>query len=134
MKTFLTILFFSCTIVLQAQDSTSEIFKLKQDVHLVKKGQKMHFQEVVSDSRCPSDVTCIMAGWAIVKINLIENENKNLRVVEIKIPAGIITGTEPVLFESAKGKMLVTGLMPYPVTTTPFEERDYCLELRWIPN
>ena len=134
MKAFLTVLFISLTMGMQAQDSLSVEYKLLKGVHMVDQGHKIHFEEVISDSRCPKDVTCVMAGWAMIKVNLIESGDNNPQSIEVKIPATMHPRIMPVLFENENGQMLVANLSPYPLSTEKFENREYCLELLWIAN
>ena len=119
---------------MNAQDSLSVEYKLVKGVHMVKEGHKIHFEEVLSDSRCPKDVTCVMAGWAMVKVNIIQSGDTNPRTIELKIPATMHHDLMPVVYQNENGKMLAANLTPYPFSTQAFEDRDYCLELLWIPN
>lgn len=119
---------------MNAQDSLSVKYELIKGVHMVSEGHKIHFEEVISDSRCPKDVTCVMAGWAMVKVNLIESGDKNPQSIQIKVPAAVQAGFMPVVFENENGKMLVANLSPYPISTQTFQDREYCLELLWVPN
>lgn len=134
MKTILLFFILSLSVTMQAQDTITVDYKLVKGVHMVDQGHKIHFEDVISDSRCPSDVTCVMAGWAMIKVNLIESGDTNKRSIEVKIPAMMHPRIMPVLFENQSGRMLVSNLSPYPISTEPFTDREYCLELLWVPN
>ncbi len=89
------------------------------------------FLEVVADSRCPEGATCVMAGWAIVKLQ-ITLEGDTPYVVEVKIPAAISSSEKPEILVMESGEHILAGaLNPYPTTTTAKEDREYSLEL-WV--
>lgn len=134
MRTTLLILLLSSIVSTQAQEVNQEVFNLAEDVHLIKGGHKIHFKEVTSDSRCPKDVTCVMAGWAMITIDLIESGDRNPRSVAIKIPGlqGVESRIE--LFKNENGTMFVGALSPYPISTETFEQREYVLTVHWVAN
>lgn len=46
--------------------------KFGQDIHLLDPDVIIRFAEVVQDSRCPVDVTCVQAGSATLRFSIIE--------------------------------------------------------------
>lgn len=86
----------------------------------------VNFFEVVSDSRCPSDVTCVWEGESSVKLNLkvgAEDENLILSTHETK-------GQGPQ--KDTLGGFIITLLevIPYPISTVDVQEEDYEIRLQ----
>src|SRR5690606_39790357 len=55
--------------------------KVLQGETIVIKGVSIKFLEVIEDSRCPTHVTCIWAGRAIVKVEVIANGKKEEKIL-----------------------------------------------------
>lgn len=89
------------------------------------KGISIKFLEVMEDSRCPKDVTCIWAGRAMVKAEVIANgkrEEKTLIFGEVR------AGEEKnsTLYSSKDYAIIGLTLNPYP-TSQKSEETEYVL-------
>jgi len=54
------------------QESLDESFTLRvgETARVENAGIEIQFEQVVSDSRCPRDVTCIRAGEAVVRLSV----------------------------------------------------------------
>ena len=52
----------------------SQELKITPKKCIPKKGFYIRLKEVVEDSRCPKDVTCIWAGQAVVIVEVFENK------------------------------------------------------------
>ena len=77
-------------------------------------GVAVHFNEVVEDSRCPRNVTCVWEGRAIVSLSV-------GTVEELQEPMSVILGkaireetTSKVFYETEQIQLMVVGLNPYP--------------------
>ena len=86
------------------------------------------FQEVSEDSRCPSDVTCIWAGQAVVAVAL-QEDGANSDAGSLTVGMGV---------EAVKniGGYLVEALAlgPQPVSTAAIDAADYILTLEVSPS
>lgn len=84
---------------------------------------KLKFDAVVSDSRCPSDVQCIRAGEAEVRVIATQNGiDTSLTMVE----EGLTSGLNVVDY---KNYTIEFKLTPYPVSTHQIQTSEYRLEL-----
>ena len=83
---------------------------------------QVRFDEVVSDSRCPSDVACIQAGEAVVAVTVIGADRARQRYevhtsgATSVVHAGLTISCE--------------GLDPRPVSSRPIRPSAYRLTLR----
>jgi len=126
-----------CSISLSAQDQEeSRIFNsVLQGGEQLEFGDKsIRFKEVISDSRCPKDVTCVWAGEAKVLIEIFEKGkliNKKLVVIN---PSAI--GEIPLQFSAGGGIYSITAfkLFPYPSTASKKCTMDYTLEIQVSEN
>lgn len=87
--------------------------------------QSVQFAKVISDSRCPKNVTCVWAGEAKVLINIFKNEVL-VESREIVLAPG--TEVEPLLSLENK-KVGIYSLDPYPNAKTPKTNKKYVLNL-----
>ena len=71
-------------------------------------GHAIRFVEVVEDSRCPTDVTCVWEGRARVAITI------DGTPVTLTVPYASQQETEPSMLESGMIAVEVVGLDPYP--------------------
>jgi hypothetical protein len=83
----------------------------------------VHFDRVVNDSRCPSDVQCISAGDATVAVTA-ESEGAAARRYELHTDAG----AREVMHGNFRLSLI--GLKPFPTSTRPVPESAYVLTLR----
>jgi GWxTD domain-containing protein len=92
-------------------------------------GITVTFQKVVSDSRCPKDVTCIQAGEAVVLLAL-DTEGGRSSVLELAVPPG---GSSPAAtFESLR--IAVVELQPQKESRRPIDPAAYVATLRVSPD
>ncbi|MDN3595811.1 hypothetical protein [Zunongwangia endophytica] len=89
---------------------------------------KVILKEVISDSRCPKNVTCIWAGTAEVLIQLKKGEiSCGEYLLEIGSSVDFNLKKLPQL---ANINLKVKGLSPYPETPIKIKEEDYKLLLQ----
>ncbi|MDP2687194.1 MAG: hypothetical protein Q8O62_08230 [Aequorivita sp.] len=100
--------------------------KVPQGETVIVKGVSIKFLEVIEDSRCPKDVTCIWAGRAIVKVEVIANGKKEEKILTFgEIRPGEEKNTN--LYNS--GKFAINGLTlnPYPTSENTGKDTGYVL-------
>lgn len=90
------------------------------------RGVSIKFLEVVEDSRCPKDVTCIWAGRAIVKVEITANGTKSEKNVII---GAVRPGENDSKTLYASKDFLIKGLTlnPYPMVANSGEGTNYVL-------
>ena len=88
--------------------------------------RSLKFKKVVSDSRCPKDVTCIWAGEAVVSIEVYENG----KCLEEKLIV-ISTPDIPLKFSSDNLIYSISGMVlsPIPTVNKKMVNEDYKLYL-----
>jgi tetratricopeptide (TPR) repeat protein len=92
-------------------------------------GITVTFQKVLSDSRCPKDVTCIQAGEAVVSLALDAEEGRSA-VLELAVPPG---GSSPeATFASLR--VAVIELQPQKDSRKPIDPASYVATLRVSPD
>lgn len=92
--------------------------------------KQIKFVKVLSDSRCPKDVTCIWAGNAVILVEIREN-GALLEEKEIVLSAA---GRSFPLLMAKDSSLVVYNLLPYPETGSNVEDREYSLELQVRPK
>lgn len=89
--------------------------------------KSVKFEEVISDSRCPKEVTCVWAGEAKVKVAVFKNgnflEEKVILIGENNIPLNF--SVEDVIY-SISGMVL----SPYPTVGNKETKPEYTLHMR----
>lgn len=98
------------------------------------KDYQVKFKKVISDSRCPKNVTCIRAGEAKV-IVAIYKTNQFISEKELSIHAsGYVMEETNLAFQAEDFKIYGMALKPYPKTDTNIAETGYELELVFQPQ
>lgn len=130
MKYFLAFVFLIFSFTLMGQE-TSEIRSYSAAVQqgdLLKFGSRsLKFKEVISDSRCPINVSCIWEGEAKVLVELFENG----RFLEEKVLL-VNSKNSSLSFLSEAVAYSISGidLMPYPTVQSKNTKPDYSLKMR----
>ena len=79
----------------------------------------------MEDSRCPSDVTCVSAGRAVIRVTVSSADDVlGFGTVEFTLEAGTVGADVGSLY----GLTLVE-LTPYPVSTVELTGQDYVATL-----
>lgn len=130
---FLCLIFLAFSVSLSAQDKPEKEPQIKvfnsalQQGDLLNFGNKaVRFKEVITDSRCPKNVTCVWPGEATVMVEIFENgnllEEKIISVNESNISLNF--SAENILYK-------ITGvtLSPYPTVSSKNEKPDYVLKM-----
>lgn len=133
MKTFslcLVLICFSAFAKAQEESSTPIVDTLEVKLGLgeyqVINAVEITFLEVLEDSRCPKDVSCVWAGQAKIKVRIKE---KGVAAVEKEIIFGA-TGKDIFIYTSESMIIKALRLSPYPETSVARSERVYYLELQ----
>ena len=90
--------------------------------------KSIRFKKVVSDSRCPKDVTCIWAGEAKVLIAVLENGKEvEEKIISLKQTEGFSFG-----FKDSENvySLDALDLYPYPTSSHKIEDSEYCLKIQ----
>lgn len=88
------------------------------------------FKEVLVDSRCPSDVTCVRAGEAKILVEIFEGE-KSLGKEIITLGANVNSfKTSLAKFFEKEFDIEFLSLSPYPKTSRKIKASDYQLKLK----
>ena len=91
--------------------------------------KSIRFIKVVSDSRCPTDVTCIWAGEAKVLVAISENGKEiEEKIISLRNPNNLILN----FADSDRLYSLNTlDLYPYPTSKNKIENSEYCLKIQF---
>ncbi len=122
MKPFLFPLFFFVVLIATAQNGPLEVpeigIRIPMGETVVVQGVSLSFVEVLEDSRCPEDVTCVWAGRARIAVTVKapgrELETKTLIFGEVQ-------GDESddlTLYDEDDMRLVGLQLVPYPKTST----------------
>lgn len=89
----------------------------------------IEFVEVLEDSRCPANVSCIQAGKAVVLVNVfVDGRFLEERKLEFH-PSGFSNQNVSTLFIADGLRITGLNLMPYPVALSKTPKEAYFLEL-----
>ena len=80
----------------------------------------------ITDSRCPSNVTCIWAGNVVVDYTVY----KNGKFVETK-KLTLAGGDQPTFFKSDLNWLKAYSVVPYPKTSAGINQGDYVISMIW---
>jgi hypothetical protein len=89
-------------------------------------GKTIRFKEVLVDSRCPSNVTCVWAGEAKILIEIFENGN----LVGEEIISTRSQNFSLAKFFQGDFSLNAIALSPYPKTSRKIKASDYQLEFK----
>jgi len=122
---FISVILLGCSGVPSAVDAgigEEVTLSVGQSIRINEEGLTITFDEVIGDSRCPRNVTCIWAGVASIRIT-IDSHDDNYSLA-LNLP-GLVENDG---YEFA-GYMLVYSLDPYPEAGRAVSEKDYKLIL-----
>ncbi len=129
------ILICSISLTAQVQEENRIFNSVLQVGEQLEFGDKsIRFKEVISDSRCPKDVTCVWAGEAKVLIQIFEKGKRiNDKIVVINTYA---IDEIPLQFSAGGGIFSITAfkLFPYPSTASNNDTMHYTLEMQVSEN
>jgi len=121
------------------QDSTHvkvEAPKIVAKLYLGKTYQiedvQIKFSDVLSDSRCPEDVTCMWAGEAAVLIDVLKDDVIIKQKKLVFQPGKKMDDNLMNLFSSEKHSVLALGILPNLNSNIKIKKEDYYLQLEII--
>ncbi|MGB7786103.1 MAG: hypothetical protein WBL27_08395 [Salinimicrobium sp.] len=119
------LLFLCLPMLLFAQDEPKkEVTEVHQELAVGQdwssKQIGVKFLKVISDSRCPRQVTCIWAGEAKVLLGISVNGEYFEKEVTL-------SGTRVDLQLPDKSGVIISNLYPYPETAEGIDYEDYCI-------
>lgn len=90
-------------------------------------GYSVTFKEVLEDSRCPTNVTCVWAGRVRIKVEI--NKAGKQLAEEVLIFGAVQPEEEKnhLFFTSEELKLEGIKVTPYPKTETEKQEKNYTL-------
>jgi hypothetical protein len=99
-------------------------FKLRVRQQVMLKGEnlRIRFAEVKEDSRCPSDVTCVWAGNAAVRLDVSSGVRGNK-----SLTLNTTGNSPPVAYKHYELKLV--DVSPYPRTSRKIAPREYVITL-----
>ncbi len=110
---YVAILLLCVTFLVNAQEKKAEtptiVFKAPLGETVIKEGISFRLDEILEDSRCPTDVTCVWAGRAKIKVFIFNKEG----VSEHK-EVLFQNGKQPLLIETETSLFRAIKLSPYP--------------------
>tara|TARA_R100000935_G_C2765696_1_gene135514 strand:- start:216 stop:623 length:408 start_codon:yes stop_codon:yes gene_type:complete len=125
---FVALLFFSSLILAQESPQVRMYSSvLRTGDFLNMDSRSIVFKEVISDSRCPTDVTCVWAGEAKILLAIYENGKFRENVI-----VSTTAGSLPLNFSEDHIKFSISGinLLPYPNTRSKNDKPEYTLQLK----
>lgn len=91
-------------------------------------GKAIRFKEIISDSRCPTGVTCVWAGEAKVLVGIYEGgEMCGDKIMTISAGGEVLSLQQ--LFPEEVVQLLPPILTPYPEIKRVIEPQEYSLSL-----
>lgn len=103
--------------------------RLNQGETLAFGNKCIKFKEVISDSRCPTGVTCIWAGEAKILVEIFEGEKKlGEKMLTINPVAQGIFDLN-IFSEEADFSLQLSHLQPYPNIDKIIDPSDYHLQM-----
>jgi hypothetical protein len=92
------------------------------------RGGRVQFANVVNDSRCPKNVTCVWAGTATVLLKLIPEAGDTVNVLAV-LPGGVAKDdvANQIAIDTLGTSLTLVELEPYPVAGASGGERKRAL-------
>jgi predicted secreted protein len=108
---------------IQIIDTKFEI-KSQQHIEIPTENLTITFLEVTEDSRCPSDVTCVWAGKAALRLDVAKDQNKEITLSTDNSTVNVLDQYQIQLID----------LKPYPISTTHINSEEYVVTISVTKN
>jgi hypothetical protein len=115
---------------INAQSNNIQAIQIKMGTSFIHEGITIQFEDVITDSRCPKDVTCIWAGEVVVLISIFKNKKKIEQKKLALSPSGQRQDFLGNVYSSEAFKITGFNVLPYPNTKEPINKKEYCLEIQ----
>jgi len=100
------------------------ILQINQSAEIKSEDITVTFFNVTSDSRCPSDVTCIWQGQAGIELDVQKGEVEST----VSLSIGGDSSPEESIFNSYLIQLV--DLSPYPISTKNIQPEDYTVTIK----
>lgn len=114
----------SAPIIIEANLDSEFVLQFNQSAEIKSEDIKITFLNVTSDSRCPSDVTCIWQGQAGIEIDVQKGEVES----SISLSIGGDSSPEESIFNAYLIQLV--DLSPYPISTKNIQPEDYTATIK----
>jgi hypothetical protein len=96
-----------------------EVFEIERGASVLVEGQRLRFETVREDSRCPEGTDCVWAGRAVVAFSFIGTGTRSVGEMLLEIPGFATAETAPTPAQTVtRGayRFTLLALDPYPGT------------------
>lgn len=131
-KTILILIALVCFQLTFAQQKQNlHYYKITQKECVKKKGYRLLLKSVVSDSRCPENVTCVWAGEAQIVVSVYQN--KKFLMDETLTISSKNNTENAAWFSKYTGKKVESiSLLPYPRDGVKTDPKNYYLKMGYV--
>ncbi|WP_299114007.1 hypothetical protein [uncultured Winogradskyella sp.] len=127
------LLFCSASISGQGRPETQGILVEYNNISIGKSfafnDYEIRFVDVLSDSRCPKAVMCIVAGEAVVKVKIYKSGKRIIEKTLTFTPTVFLPNSKGNLYDTELLKVTGVALYPYPVADNQIQKENYSLKL-----
>jgi len=113
----------SAPMSVDANIGSEFMLQFNQSAEIKSENMKITFLNVTSDSRCPTDVTCVWQGKAEIDVNL-QKEDQD---VTVSLPIGGDSNQDVTVFNQYLIQLV--DLSPYPVSTKNIQTDEYSAKI-----
>jgi len=114
----------SAPISIEANLDSEFALQVNQSAEIKSEDMKITFLNITSDSRCPSDVTCIWQGQAGIELDVQKGEVESI----VSLSIGGDSSPEESIFNSYLIQLV--DLSPYPISTKNIQPEDYTATIK----
>ena len=114
----------SAPIIIEANLDSEFVLQFNQSAEIKSEDIKITFLNVTSDSRCPSDVTCIWQGQAGIELDVQKGEEEST----VSLSIGGDSSPEESIFNAYLIQLV--DLSPYPISTKNIQPEDYTATIK----
>jgi hypothetical protein len=114
----------SAPMIIEANLDSEFVLQINQSAEIKSEDIKITFLNVTSDSRCPSDVTCIWQGQAGIELDVQKGEVEST----VSLSIGGDSSPEESIFNSYLIQLV--DLSPYPISTKNIQPEDYTATIK----
>jgi len=111
-------------MTIEANLDSEFLLQVNQSAEIKSEELKITFLNVTSDSRCPSDVTCIWQGQAGIELDVQKGEEEST----VSLSIGGDSSPEESIFNSYLIQLV--DLSPYPISTKNIQPEDYTVTIK----
>ncbi len=122
------LLFCMLSFTPEAQELNKTISKLNFEEAVTIDNIKIKLVKIISDSRCPKNVSCIRAGEAKILVDVFK-DGKLLKQQQLIFYPTEIDENDTTLYISDTLKISGLNLLPYPDGIEKIKDKNYYLEL-----